>query len=235
MVGEHEGDRPGGYGSSPHMKTIALSILVMGVSIALVIVLWSSFGYKGPSFSSNRMLDQQAELRQQYGLPPQPPIPKELLETPPSMRNLVAATGNAANVTSPSRSTAANNTVSRNGPISNQTGLPNGTASNQTASSTAGSQVSIVESASTKGTDGFSPNSVRTKVGSTVTWTNHDSTLHTVTSGLAAKPDGTFDSSDGGKAYLAPGQTFSHTFDAAGDYPYYCILHPNMAGTIVVE
>ena len=182
------------------------------------------------------MLDQQAELRQQYGLPPQPPIPKELLETPPSMRNLVAATGSASNVTSPSRSIAANNTAStRNGQISNQTGLPTGSASNQTATSTAGSQVSIVESASTKGTNAFSPNSVLTKVGSTVTWTNNDSTLHTVTSGQAAKPDGTFDSSDGGQAYLAPGQTFSYTFGAVGDYPYYCILHPNMAGTIVVE
>ncbi|SRR5581483_1826673 len=87
---EHEGDEAKGYGSSPHMKTVALTILVMGVSLALVIVLWAWFGWIGPSFSSNRLLDQQAELRQQYGLPYQPPVPKSLLEVPPSERGFVA-------------------------------------------------------------------------------------------------------------------------------------------------
>jgi hypothetical protein len=76
----------GGYG--PHMKTVALAILVMGISLALVIVLWLWFGRVGPSFSSERVLDQQSALREQYGLPPLPPVSKELLETPPSLRNL---------------------------------------------------------------------------------------------------------------------------------------------------
>lgn len=75
-----------GYG--PHMKTVALTILVMGISLALVIILWIWFGHIGPSYSSARLLDQQKELREQYGLPPQPPISKQLLEIPPSLRNL---------------------------------------------------------------------------------------------------------------------------------------------------
>ena len=82
---EHE---QGGYGDSPHMKTIALSILVMGVSLAIVIVLWVWFGHIGPTFSTDRMLEQQTELRKQYGLPYSPPIPENLQQVPPSLRNI---------------------------------------------------------------------------------------------------------------------------------------------------
>jgi hypothetical protein len=62
----------------------------MGISLAIVIVLYLWFGYIGPSFSSSRQLEQQQELRAQYGLPPQPPVPKDLLEVPPSERGLVS-------------------------------------------------------------------------------------------------------------------------------------------------
>jgi plastocyanin len=34
---------------------------------------------------------------------------------------------------------------------------------------------------------------------------------------------------------IAPGQTFEHTFTEAGQYPYYCALHPNMVGTVSVS
>lgn len=84
MPAHKDSGEGGGYGN---MKTVALAILVMGVSIALVVVLYVWFGHIGPSFSSNRLIDQQAELREQYGLPHQEPVPKELLEVPPSLRN----------------------------------------------------------------------------------------------------------------------------------------------------
>jgi hypothetical protein len=73
------------------MTTIALSILVMGVSLALVILLWVWIGHIGPSFSSDTQLEQQKTLRQQYDLPKQPVVtdPKLLL-TPPSLRALVS-------------------------------------------------------------------------------------------------------------------------------------------------
>jgi plastocyanin len=68
-------------------------------------------------------------------------------------------------------------------------------------------------------------------VGDTVTWTNDDSQPHTVTSGENAQPDGRFDSS-----IMAPQQTFEHTFtEGAGEYPYYCVLHPNMVGIVSVS
>jgi hypothetical protein len=33
---------------------------------------------------------------------------------------------------------------------------------------------------------------------------------------------------------MALAATFSHTFTEAGGYPYYCALHPNMIGTVIV-
>ena len=70
----------------------------------------------------------------------------------------------------------------------------------------------------------FSPNPVEIKVGETVTWINDNSGRHTLTS-----KDGVFDSGMMGK-----GQSFSFTFDKAGEYPYFCEPHPNMVDTVVV-
>jgi plastocyanin len=70
----------------------------------------------------------------------------------------------------------------------------------------------------------FSPAELKLKVGDTVTWTNHDDIPHTVVSA------GKFRS----KAMDTDG-TFTFTFTAAGDYKYFCSLHPHMTGTIKVE
>jgi plastocyanin len=70
----------------------------------------------------------------------------------------------------------------------------------------------------------FTPAQLTLKVGDTVTWTNHDDIPHTVVSA------GKFRS----KAMDTDG-TFSFTFTAAGDYQYFCSLHPHMTGMIKVE
>jgi plastocyanin len=92
----------------------------------------------------------------------------------------------------------------------------------------------ITQGSSSKTIDAFSPNPINLHVGDNVTWTNRDSTPHTVTSGVNGRPDGRFDSSPNFNPLLAPGQTFGHTFTEAGGYPYYCALHPNMIGTVIV-
>ncbi|MFY9301238.1 MAG: plastocyanin/azurin family copper-binding protein [Candidatus Nitrosotenuis sp.] len=76
----------------------------------------------------------------------------------------------------------------------------------------------------------FSPSSTTIPLGSTITWTNDDTAAHTVTSGKDATPDGAFDS-----GLFMVGKTFSHKFESAGEYPYYCLVHPWMAGTVTVE
>jgi predicted secreted protein with PEFG-CTERM motif len=76
----------------------------------------------------------------------------------------------------------------------------------------------------------FIPYKVAINVDDTVTWSNDDSAAHTVTAGSAADgPSGVFDSS----LFMA-GTTFSHTFETKGEFPYFCMVHPWMEGTVIV-
>jgi plastocyanin len=70
----------------------------------------------------------------------------------------------------------------------------------------------------------FSPAELTVKVGDTVTWTNHDDIPHTVVSAGKYRSK-TLDTDD----------SFSFTFATAGDYKYFCSLHPHMTGMIKVE
>jgi nitrite reductase (NO-forming) len=78
----------------------------------------------------------------------------------------------------------------------------------------------------------YDPSPLTVKAGTSVTWTNKDSSIHTVTSGLPEKGDvGTlFDSS-----LINPGMTFVHVFDKQGTFDYSCTLHPFMHGQIIVK
>jgi len=71
----------------------------------------------------------------------------------------------------------------------------------------------------------FAPAALTVPVGTTVTWTNKDGTIHTVTSATKVF------ASDG----LDQGGTFSYTFTAPGTYAYSCKLHPQMTGTVTVQ
>ena len=62
-------------------------------------------------------------------------------------------------------------------------------------------------------------------VGDTVEVVNEDSVGHTWTNA-----DGVFDSGT-----LAQGETFEFTFEEAGEFDFFCSVHPNMTGTITVE
>lgn len=117
--------------------------------------------------------------------------------------------------------------------IGNQTVPPPAPAASTGGGGTV--EVSITSDSSSKTNDAFDPNPVQAKAGDTVKWTNDDTTPHTVTSGAGGTPDGKFDSSPNLNPLLAPGQTFEHEFAEAGEYPYYCALHPNMVGTVSVS
>jgi plastocyanin len=66
---------------------------------------------------------------------------------------------------------------------------------------------------------------VTVRPGTTVTWTNGDDIPHTVVS-----KDGVFKSK-----VLDSGDRFSFTFAKAGQFGYFCSLHPHMTGTIIVK
>ena len=75
-----------------------------------------------------------------------------------------------------------------------------------------------------------SPYAITVEPGTTVTWTNVDSTHHTVTSGTPTNgPDEIFDSS-----LFGPGRGFSHTFYRSGTFDYFCMVHPWAIGKIFV-
>ena len=70
----------------------------------------------------------------------------------------------------------------------------------------------------------YSPGSITVAAGATVTWANNDNEQHTVTANDASWDSGIFDQ----------GGTYSRSFAAAGTYPYFCVIHPDMTGTVVV-
>jgi plastocyanin len=149
----------------------------------------------------------------------------------------MTSTGNATNATMTSTGNATNATMTSTGNATNATMTSTGNATNATGASGGNTttSVSIVSGSSSLTDTAFQPNPVQVSVGSTVTWTNDDSQPHTVVSGQNAQPDGKFASSPNFNPLIAPGQTFSHTFTEAGQYPYYCALHPNMVGTVSVS
>lgn len=70
----------------------------------------------------------------------------------------------------------------------------------------------------------FTSDPITVTVGTEVIWHNHDVLIHTVTS-----DDLSFNS-----GALRPQGSFSTTFDEAGVYEYWCAIHGNMHGTVVV-
>ncbi len=99
-----------------------------------------------------------------------------------------------------------------------------------------GGMSATVENAAGSSTPGcepdcFIPSTVVITVGGTVTWENTDTMAHTSSSGTPVDgPDGVFDSS-----LVMAGASFSHTFDSAGTFDYFCMVHPWMTGTVIVE
>ena len=73
------------------------------------------------------------------------------------------------------------------------------------------------------------PSEVNIGPNGTVTWTNNDTVIHTVTSGKPREgPSGFFDS-----GLINSSNRFNHTFDKTGIYEYYSTLNPYMIGKII--
>lgn len=101
------------------------------------------------------------------------------------------------------------------GACSNSTSGPSGPATT----------VTIPSGASSLTTTAYQPNPVMVTVGSSVRWSNGDSTAHTATADGGAWNSGS----------VSGGGTFEFTFQSAGTFTYHCTIHPNMVGTVVVQ
>ena len=71
----------------------------------------------------------------------------------------------------------------------------------------------------------FGPTAITVPVGTTVTWINRDDIPHTVVSTEKAFKSKVLDTDE----------KFSYTFTKAGEYPYFCSIHPKMTGKVVVQ
>lgn len=73
----------------------------------------------------------------------------------------------------------------------------------------------------------FHPATMTVEKGARVTWINRDETPHTI---LAAGQPAPFRS-----GALDTGDKFGFVFDKPGSYKYFCTVHPQMVGTIIVK
>lgn len=106
-----------------------------------------------------------------------------------------------------------------NTPASNSQSSQDNQSQNSTQAPTSTDTVTIQNFA-------FLPGDITVKKGTSVTWTNKDSTTHTVSE---------MDNQQGPKSGdLAPGDKYSYTFNNTGTYKYRCDLHPYMLGTVTV-
>ncbi|SAK47322.1 plastocyanin [Caballeronia arationis] len=72
----------------------------------------------------------------------------------------------------------------------------------------------------------FSPQTLRVAAGTKVTWVNRDDMIHTIVD----ENKSTFKSTP-----MDTDQSFSFVFAKPGTYRYFCSIHPQMTGTVVVE
>ena len=89
----------------------------------------------------------------------------------------------------------------------------------------------------------YDPPSITVSVGDTITWINDDREGHTVTSGQGTgrfgwmNPDQGFGEPDGifKSGRFMPGESWSHTFEDAGTFQYFCTIHPWMESFVKVD
>jgi plastocyanin len=71
----------------------------------------------------------------------------------------------------------------------------------------------------------FSPKELTVAVGTTVKWVNHDDIPHTVVEKKTTFRSKALDTDD----------SYSFTFTSAGEFDYFCGLHPHMVGKVIVK
>ena len=232
MCAHHEKEAQGGYGN---LTGVAWSILVMGLSLAAVIILWVWFGYIGPTFSEDVLANQQRILREHFGLPIQGTVDDpEILQTPPSLRNVSQGQqATTANNDSATSSTTTNATTTNATATTNDTSQESGVEAGETA---AGTTITIPAGSSVQGNPDYEPDDAKVPLNENIVWKNEDSVPHTSTSGTGVEDPNSgkiFDTSiiNGGEE-SSPVQL---TGVKEGDeIPYYCQVHPFMTSKLTV-
>jgi plastocyanin len=96
--------------------------------------------------------------------------------------------------------------------------------------------IKILKGSSVQGNPSFEPITAKIRKDDVITWINDDTAPHTVTSGIGTndpKSGSLFDSGS-----LGQGQKFSlpaKDLGEAGDYSYFCVVHPFMKGRVTIQ
>lgn len=219
MCAHHEKEGQGGY---QNLTGVAWSILVMGLSLAAVIILWVWFGYIGPTFSEDVLANQQRTLRETFGLPVTETIDDpEVLQTPPSLRN--ADQGQEAS-TANSNSTTTTNDTSQ------------GSAGGAGETTAGGTTITILTGSSVQGNPDYEPDDAEVPLNKNIVWVNEDTVPHTSTSGTGTEDPNSgkiFDTSiiNGGEE-SSPQQLKG--VNEGDEVSYYCQVHPYMTSKLTV-
>jgi len=109
------------------------------------------------------------------------------------------------------------------------------TPSNAAAPASSGPSITIPAGAATPGNPAYAPDALTVTKGDVITVTNDDTAPHTATSGEGPQDPNAaklFDTS-----IIMAGDTAQIDTASleAGDYAYYCTVHPFMTGTITVQ
>ncbi len=102
------------------------------------------------------------------------------------------------------------------------------------SSSPPGTTITIPSGAATPGNPAYSPTELTVKKGDAITVVNDDNAPHTATGGSGPEDPNSAKSFDTGLIMAGESGTIDTSTVDAGDYPYYCTIHPFMKGTITV-
>jgi len=203
-------------------KRMAKGILIMVVTLAfgaaIIVPFWQTMIHNPPIAST--LKHEEA-----------PPIPSGTQSSigtiegvtkqqQKSSANANATAGNQASTAAPAQAPQGQNATSAQAPA--QAGLP-------------GSPLTILEGASVQGSPDYDPDTLTVKKGEKITVTNKDTLPHTVTSGTGPTDPNSAKQFDTSIIEPAATADIETTNLNAGQYPFYCSVHPYMTGKLVVQ
>jgi plastocyanin len=116
-----------------------------------------------------------------------------------------------------------------------QSGNTTGGGAGGAAAGGGGTTLTILAGSSIQGSPDYDPDELTVAAGSEVTVTNDDTLPHTVTSGTGPTDPNSAQSFDTSLINGGESATLSLAQVAAGQYDYYCMVHPYMTGKLTVQ